>query len=43
MDISVSLLLGGIGFLVSLGTVFITLILSDHRQRMKRVDRNRHA
>jgi hypothetical protein len=43
MDIPVWLLLGGVGALLLLAVVFIVLILSDHRQRMKRLDRSHRA
>jgi hypothetical protein len=43
MDILGWLLLGGAGIMLLLGGAFIALILSDHRQRMKRLDRNHHA
>ena len=41
MDILAWLLLGGAGIMLLLGGAFIAL--SDHRQRMKRLNHNRHA
>lgn len=43
MDILAWLLMGGVGVMVLAGGAFIALILSDHRQRMKRLDRNHRA
>jgi hypothetical protein len=41
MDIPVWLLLGGAGILLLASCCFIGMILSDHRQRMRRLDRRR--